>query len=550
MAPSRRPEEYIVTAVLATILLLLAVTARASALRFGTSQLEAALIATAIIFFGISLGGMLGFAPRWLTHASAACGVLTLALAIILISGIIPRCGDLVCGYGECTTCQKDCSPQECVDGICSPDETCEDSPDCGCDTLHVCAPRRSGSDAFGCAPVICGDNHCDFLEDREHCCDDCGCQPGFSCRENACFFDKPELQLTPKLYAHAISATTLLGNHRLTNRTGDPHPLVGLTIRTTGYTRDMVVTYEIPGLANGQSGVGFLRPGEAATAFWYLEPDERFLGVLSETQTAVSIAITYKDSQLDEHTTRVLLPITILPRSTLDDYGHVALFATRDFVIPQTVPRSYEGIWEWVRTNMTLNTPRESVQFPRETLLYRRGTQRDIALLLVSAYDVAGLPASLIESVGGAVYVRIETPQGFRLVDTSRVDKPFSSAIVSSSGFRFYNIPLIRRERAFSLITLGDAYIPGRLINATTNFTQTCECNPICITHATAIINVTNGGMVPGSACVISTIIGTYRDEQVFCVHLAAQESQALRHRWQSQGCEKLKDDVIVQAT
>ena len=91
--------------------------------------------------------------------------------------------------------CASDCDGSECGDGVCSPDETCENCPDdCGCAEGDVCVDaaccspncdaKKCGSDGCG---GLCGD--CTGLQ--EECVDGlCVCQPAcqpWNCGPDGC---------------------------------------------------------------------------------------------------------------------------------------------------------------------------------------------------------------------------------------------------------------------------------------------------------------------------------------------------------------------------
>jgi len=159
-----------------------------------------------------------------------------------------------------------------------------------------------------------------------------------------------------------------------------------------------------------------------------------------------------------------------LLGRGTLDQYGHIVLFATGDI---HTQARTPDGIWEELRGQVSVrqpvSEPSTGIQFPAETIAKRAGSPRDIALLVASAYDTAGLRPSLVHGYAGpvpnadAIYVRVKWREGYVMLDPASFNQTFENAITAMPGAVFYDLQTTRLDLNLTVISLDKDLITPR---------------------------------------------------------------------------------------
>jgi len=407
---------------------------------------------TIIIFATFCAGAAFGFLARIVEKKTSYIFLIAFASLLFLLTilrlHVIPICGDGVCGFGECGKC--DCTPQQCADGICeTKKERCDTSPDCACSVGMVCQPKRNQS-VDGCVSVACGDSFCDL---GESCCTDCGCKQGFVCIQNLCYFQPPTVTYDLSLLTRNISALTLYANPLLTNNSGTPLPLGSIVLQSTGPVHEVRVRFALDDVMDADIAVPDLVAGRKQLVLWYADPDPRLLHVRSDRQTNISITISYKDEMDDQHSIRSQVPVTLLDRNTLDEKGHLVLFVTSDIIVKE---KTAQSIWDELRADMIMNSslPDNKRRLPLETFT-EGGSQQDLALLLASAYDAAGVQTYLVEGLDGNIYVRTRLQQRYVMIDPSRLNNTFEEAIVQRAGSAVHDIRKIRALRKFSIVSL-----------------------------------------------------------------------------------------------
>jgi hypothetical protein len=445
-----RAEEVMVRALLAVMLLFL-IGVTASAMR----ELDLHLIiiwSTIVLLIGIGAGTLFGMVPKSLRGPIAIVVALLIIIAIMLQGKLIPVCGDDVCSTGECSRCTKDCGPADCRDGKCDLKiERCDTSSDCACAPDLACAPNRQGADNYGCASIICGDGFCDGFEGPSTCCKDCGCQTGFKCESNICFFEMPKVRFIPYRLTTSISALSLYGNPMLTTDAGQPRPLMALEISTSKSITNLSATFSIEGLVSDRFDLGTLYSEQQSIVGWYVKPDSRLLRLAEDKQTAIDVLISYNDAQGDRHELERDFPLIVLSRNTLDGFGHPVLFVTND---TRTKATTAEGIWNELSSSITVvQRPGNRIQFPAETLVKGEGSRNDIAVLLVSAYERAGVRSSLVDSPDG-LFVRVRMRDYYAIVDPALFDRPFNDAIAVRPGYAIYEPEKVRQQRNLTIIS------------------------------------------------------------------------------------------------
>ena len=493
------------------------------------------LAITAAVFLGLALYNLRLDSGK--TNAVAAgivvvvCVVLMFAVSENIVPAIVPECGDGFCTEGECQDACEDCSPDDCIDGNCLIGfERCDNSVDCPCPTGMLCSPNREGATPFGCFPIVCGDSYCDEGETQIECCQDCGCQEGYQCENNICFFEPPRITFIPTILTKEIGATTLAANPYLANFTGIAHPLSAVEITNSiSPASDVVITFSLPGYAERIIPAGELSPGEKVIAQWYLNQEPSFLTLLEDTEMDIHFSITYTDIQGIAHEIKRTYPITILQRNTLDSTGHYIFFIT-----PENVPldsHTVEDIWGELSGGFEVLPESENIQFPIETLMTKKGTATDIAILLASAFQKKKLQPGFMFTEEG-IFVWTKDSGDFRILDPRKINSNFAKATVDKIGAfqEMFHVHQIWEAQAIQPIDFGPEYVPGVMIRTKKDIIQTCAETDVEYT-------VSNAGLVESSLCA-SSAIGV--DTEDWCFTLDGKGSITLEHNWLDTDCSK----------
>ena len=510
-------------------------------LESGVTATAAALWLVAITALISGVGALVFGRRRLGLRIIGAAALMAIAVAIAttgLQQRMLPFCGDGACRPDECTRGCGDCSPATCEDGICTPAiERCDNSPDCACPAGEACAPDRAG-DPAGCVPTVCGDGYCDRAEE---CCTDCGCAKGFTCRDNACYYQPPEVETKQYLLANEIAATSLAANPSLTDPYGTPHALAATVVAVERSTaRAANVTFTLGGIARDTVTLGDIRAGGEATATWRL--DGSFLAtpltVTEDTVMNLTMTLAYLDGQGTLHTRTARYPVTVLARDSIDQYGHLAFLITPEDIALQG---STSEIWEQLGSRVVFDAqrPAERVRFPKEVLAAGSGNRDELAALVASAFQRAGLEPALV-ATGIGTLVRVRDRGRAVIVDPARIGQPFADASWSGTAFAVDDIAQVWRARNATVpLSMTDDLIPGASLRIVANHTVTCECASDCSPRVVSIAVVANNGLVDAPLCAVSTIerYGDVVDERVTCVTLAAGERREFRHGWQGTG-------------
>lgn len=448
-----RAEEVTVRILLAGILIfIIAITANILS-DAGVRTYLIVLWCAIVLVLGLSAAGPLGMVPKEWGSRFLIIAVIAIAVTIVLQLRLVPICGDNVCAAGECNRCAADCKPADCANGACDLKvERCDTSGDCACAPEAACAPGRQGADPRGCAPIACGDGFCDSGEGPRTCCTDCGCEYGYKCERNICFFEVPKVTFTAYRFTDTISAASLAGNPLLTDAAGNARPLMRIELRTTKPVEDVRVTFRIPQVLEDTMDVGAIYAEQERDVEWTVQPDPRLMDITSDRETAVEVDIAYKDAFGNKYQLNRSFPMTILSRNTLDPYGHIVLFTTE----VETKSSTPQGIWEELSGTVDVqHRTGTRIQFPAETLEKGTGAPRDIAVLLASAYNTAGLRTYLVESPDG-YFVRVWDKSRFVMLDPALFDGSFDQAISFKPGYGVYDINKTFEARNFTQIDVS----------------------------------------------------------------------------------------------
>lgn len=503
-----------------------------------------------------------------LQQRKTAAAIISVACALAIIALLVrgnafAYCGDGVCNANDCTKgCAKDCTAAQCDDRVCTTAfEDCTNSADCRCAFGFACAPHRNVSnivaDDRGCVQISCGDGFCDLPEGTNSCCDDCGCPNEHRCERHACYFNPPRIELNTRMLTREISVTSLVGNHLFVNESGEARPLVGLLLQSTGYLRGAQLNFSLGGMVNETMFIGDVAPNTQRPVLWYVPYEPRLLTLEKDVSANLTVRAAYKDAANNDRTGAWIFPITIYARDKLDEYGSVALFVTQDYK-----PRSKtaQDIWREVQQQVKYDPsdtrPDDRIRFPAETLQRGMGTRSDIAVLLTSAYDAAGLLPSLVEGPvlkgGHGLYVRIKSGQRYVILDPTLISEAFDKAITQRPGYAVYDIDRLRYERNFTILSLNTSMIPGSMILSQSKIDVTCPCAGDCWTHAVATHTLTNNGAVASPVCAQSSLLSA-ADKKIVdvkeeCYDLDPGQTVTLRHGWRNAiGCVDIRTELAV---
>jgi hypothetical protein len=536
----------------ATMLLIIAVVSIINVANTTTPALLKVAWSATILFVCLATAMMIV-----LRHRKAAVALIGAAgafglFALLLYTNVVQYCGDNICTKNECASGCHDCSPGQCSNRICEPPiEDCESSNDCRCPAGYTCSPRRptNQSDARGCVPVMCGDGYCDPPEASNTCCDDCNCPADERCQGHACFFIPPTVNINTRMHTRTIGATSLAGNHLLTNESGEPHPLIGILLKSSGTLRDAHMEFSIGGMAVTDVPMGDVPPNAETPVLWYVPYEPRLLGIDQDTTLNLTARALYKDAHGNNRSSAWIFPITVLGRNRVDDYGSIALYVTHDI---ETAADTLDGIWAELRGKVTAEnrSGEGTILFPQETLLRGGGTRDDVALLLASAYDAKGLAPSLVQGPQG-IFVRVRYGSRYVIIDPALLDKDFRDAMVQRPGYSVYDVQRIRYERNFTLLSLNRSMIPGANMRTTTAVDTVCPCDTACWTRAVATHAITNDGEVTAGLCARSTLRSTdgkVLDTRDVCYSIAPNTTVYLHHGWRNTiGCIDVKADITL---
>lgn len=484
--------------------------------------------------------------------AAVICMIATAGLAVMTVvmqSAIIPYCGDGMCSQSECSSGCNDCQASQCENRVCEPPiENCANSIDCRCAHGYACAPTRNGSNTLGCMLISCGDGFCDAAENTVNCCDDCGCPVEHTCKQHACYFTPPIIALNTKMVDSKISVTTLVGNPQLPDVNGTPRPLVGLFLESPNYLRDLQLNFSLGKHLNDTIIVGDIPPNNKIPVLWYSKNNLPLLSITQDNKINVTITAIFKDVTGEQRTQLWIYPITLLGRNSLDKQGNIVLYVTHDYVTASNTP---ESIWSEIQ-NIVKYKKRDDnkILFPAETLARGYGNRNDLAVLVASAYDIKNLSPSIVQSSDG-YYVRVRTKNRFVILDTSLIEKSFQEAIVQKPGSAVYDIDIERRNNNFTLISLNDSFIPEKSLTYNSTTFQSCPCDNICWTKASAEYTLTNNGISILNMCATSQLFGKQNkilDVRTNCYNIDPQSSIIMRHGWTNTiGCINVTSKLNV---
>lgn len=431
--------------------------------------IKAAWIGSAL-FLSAALAVAVTIRKRNAVIALIVAAVIFALAAILVRSNIIQYCGDDICASDECAANCKDCTPRTCQNRVCDlPLERCDNSDDCRCAFGTACVPNRDSNksliDDRGCAPVVCGDGFCDHPESTNNCCDDCGCPVEHRCERQACYFIPPSVSVDTRMLTNAIGVTTIAGNPGLTDENGVSRPFFGIVLRSSGYLRDASIKFSIGGIITDRIHLGEITPNTNRTVLWYFKTDQGILLRENDTKTNLTVRVEYRDVNGDNRTKAWLFPMTLYGRDKLDYYGDVALFVTHDYKPAERTP---EGIWTEIGTKVNYDgndtRPDDRIRFPLETIARGKGTRGDLAILVASAYDAAGLSPSIVEGPvlkdGTGLYVRVRSGDKYSILDPALIGKPFSEAIVQRPGYAVHDIARLRYERNYTILSFNESKI------------------------------------------------------------------------------------------
>jgi hypothetical protein len=545
-----RTAEIVVRVVLGTLMAILVLMVGTSVESGGGKPQLIILSMVATLCLLLAFGRVLKVVSAATSTASLAFGLLFGAAFVILHFNLIPYCGDGSCTSGECDRGCGDCTPQLCQNGRCQPPiESCANTEDCVCLAGFACSPGRNTSlkqsDPRGCFFTECGDDVCDATERDGTCCMDCGCQEGFVCRRNICYLEPPKLNAKFYRVADGVSATSLAGNPALPNKDGVPTPLAAVTLRPDRYIRNITVTFSLLE-ARETFRLGQLRPGEEGSVLWYLQDGKSFLKVVDDTSANFTIIVMYADSAGNNRASQWQLPFTVMSRNTLDEYGSILLYVTDDIGTGQRTP---QGIWDELRSGFTVTADTDRVQFPLETRYKRRGSARDVALLLASAFDNAGLRPALIEGPGGReLLVRVQSASGTAVLDPALFARPFSEALTTKQGTYYHDLRAERQQRNYTVLALEKRLVPDAVIAASTAMSQSCVCAP-CVQQATAVHTIHNDGLVRVNACAVSRVYDAtgVLDAREQCFTLEPTSSILYPHAVEVPQCGDVKANITL---
>ena len=266
-------------------------------------------------------------------------------------------------------------------------------------------------------------------------------------------------------MLTNAIGVTTIAGNPGLTNESGASRPLFGMTMTSSGYLRDASIKFSIGGIITDRIHLGDIAPNTDRSVLWYLKADQSILLRENDTKTNLTVRIEYKDVIGDNRTKAWLFPMTLYGRGKLDDHGDVALFVTRDYTPAESTP---DGIWSEIGRIASYDAndtrPDDRIRFPLETIARGKGTRSDLAILVASAYDAAGLLPSIVEGPvlkgGTGLYVRVRSGNRYVILDPVLIDEPFSEAIVQRPGYAVHDIARLRYEHNYTILSFDESKI------------------------------------------------------------------------------------------
>ncbi len=506
-----------------------------------------------LLFFGIALYNTKIDAGKPTAIVSITVAVV---LAIIMASTLftivqttIPVCGDGICAPYECDENCEDCTPDDCLNGICQrPLETCENSPDCSCPGGTICVPERPGVDPTGCFWIKCGDNYCDKGESSKNCCSDCKCEAGYECRQNQCFFLPPKMAFNTFLFSDEIGASTLAANPNLRNESGTPHPLVALDLTNQGsFASDVRVRFKLDEVFEESFSVGSMDKGDNKDVLWFLDETPLYLSIVEDIDTNITVTVEYTTTENIRNSFSVNYPIKILNRGKLDDIGELAYYVTKDI---KPNGKTIDMIWEEYRKQLELRPNDGIIQYPLETLIYGGGDDKDLAVFFASAFYGAGKITQFANTTDGMMlWVRYRG--NYEVLDTRHVDLNFAKALDSRpERTTLSSFDEVWEMHSIEPTTFDARMLPGMKIISSSEVSQECDCVSYCGQKVEAIHKIINRGLVKSKLCAKSTIElnDEILNQKEWCFSVSPEHLISLEHLWKSNStCQDVDVEIKV---
>jgi len=232
---------------------------------------------------------------------------------------------------------------------------------------------------------------------------------------------------------------TTLVANPFLYNGSGISHPFMVLQVRSE-ISDAYNVTVDVTGVGPIQNRWHFdiVKAGSPIPVIWYLDSDTSLLDITEDAVANITVIITYYDGVGSPHDARwTLYPFTLLGRNSFDAYSHIAFFVTPDDIMIHTPDPA--GIWQQFE-HLKIVEDSDTIQFPLETLERGEGSRRDVALVLISAFEKAGIKTSIVESDHG-YFVRYWERNKYRIIDPGKLGSSFSKADAEYPGYAVWDV-------------------------------------------------------------------------------------------------------------
>lgn len=513
----------------------------------GPAQAKALLTALIIILVGLALYNASFDAGKHVAGISAVLAVFIFIILILVSTNVmqqvVPICGDQVCAGNECREGCPDCKPENCADGFCQEEiESCSNSADCACLPGNVCDPARNNTDQRGCSEVSCGDKKCDYGESVSNCCSDCGCSSGYICKENTCLFLPPRMEVLTFQLLNRVGATTMAVAPQFYNKTSKTsQPLVAVVLKNSVSTaQNVTITFSIGNYVSSTTKIGDILPGNEATTLWYPKASREFLRIINTTQETVYVIISYNDVKGVPHFERKTFPITILARGAMGPFGDLTFYVTPSDVPVQS--KTPERIWSEISEKVQLRSDGNIIQFPAETLYLGSGSGQDIALVLASAFQYAGLDPAFLQS-GDETVVWVKDSDDFVILDPKKIGSSYENAIVKKidSGIKATPIKEVWAEQNATPTSISVEFIPGALLRQQRNIEQTC-------TMTKATYTLTNDGLVDTPLCAQSVLIHQNQilTQKEWCISVPGKGQIHLAHEWSGNNNECIRPETL----
>lgn len=506
------------------------------------------------------------FQKYFLKYFLISLGALIVLLFIILwLTGVFSFCGDIYCTEKECNSGCKDCDPGSCVDQTCQPQvkEDCENSPDCVCDINEVCGVGRKNSKNNGCYVITCGDGFCDAKgENKNNCCLDCSCEPGYSCNQqkNECQFQIPELGLTANSLLTGVSASSLYSNRELIDDNGKKHPLLSLKISNNGINVAKGVKLSLnigQYMEKQEENLGDIASQSSKDYEWYPTSTENMLNIRDDTSVLINVVASFQDEHGQRYTSTKSIPLTIVGRNNWGTYSSVSQFVTPiDGVVrmavssagtfstldDQGIQDATKQIWDFLRGQNIdyISDPTiEYRQYPAEVLERKKGDCDDLATMYVGLLESVGIKTALITHPGH-MYAAYYDSKFIYPVETTMLTASFAEAY--NSGLKEYNehendrtVTKIEEEwknkniktPGFVGINTTNVEFPNIIVHTAQSSEWVCASQGQygCLQYDLAVycdITFENTGAGEGQKCVN---VNTYVDEQLVQTKVACEK-------------------------